>query len=301
MATNTGSLTALLDPGYRDVFFQWLREHPPEYPKLFNVLDSARAYEEDMVVAGLGSVPEKPEGTNVFYDDPIQGNAVRYTHITYALGFRVTREMYDDDLYRVVKGVVTALARSARHTLETIAWDVLNNHTTAAWQGQDGVCLVSTAHTMLDGSSQSNRSATDADLSVTGLQNAIDAFERQEDHRSLPVALFAKWLVVPPELKWKARELLGSEYRPDTGDNAINAIQGEDMQMAMSHYLDSTTAWWVMSDKGEHDLKVFIRNAVEFSSADDFDSGDMKSKVRFRASAGHTRWQGVWGSPGGGG
>lgn len=301
MATSTGSLSALLDPGYRKVFFQWLREHPTEYPECFNVLDSERAYEEDMLVAGLGAVPQKPEGTNVIYDDPIQGNALRFTHITYELGFRVTREMYDDDLYGVVNKVVTSLARSAKHTLETIAWDVLNLAFNAGRVGEDGLALCHTAHTMKSGGTEANRPSTDIDLSVTGLETALDNFERQNDHRGLPIAISARKVVIPPELKWKAREILNSALRSDTADNATNAFKEEDLTYSVSHYLTSSTAWFVTAAKDEHDLRFYRRDGVEFSSADDFDSGDMKSKVHFRCSAGHAVWQGVWGSPGGAG
>lgn len=301
MASSTGNLAALLDPGYRFVFYKFLAEHPKEYVSCFNVEDSSRAYEEDIIYAGLGPVPEKPEGTNIIYDDPIQGNTVRYTHITYGLGFRVTEEMYEDDLYGVVNRVVTALARSARHTQETIAWDTLNFAFDASRVGQDGVALCSTAHPMLGGGTQSNRPGTDIDLTVTGLQQAIDNFERQTDHRDLPIALRAAKVIIPPELKWKAREILHSAYRPDSADNAINALQGEYLDYAVSHFLTSTTGWFVTARQGEHDLRVYHRRAERMRSSDDFDSGDMKSKIDFRTSAGFTAWQGTWGSPGGAG
>jgi phage major head subunit gpT-like protein len=301
VASSTGSLSALLDPGYRMVFFQWIREHPWEYTEVFNVMDSERAYEEDIIFSGLGAVPEKAEGASVLYDDPIQGAAVRYTHRVYSLGFRVTREMYDDDLYGVVKKVVTALARSAKHTMETIAWDILNDAFSNTRVGEDGIELCSTAHTMLNGGTQSNRPSTDIDLSVTGLEQAIDNFERQTDHRGLPMAVTARWVVIPPERKWKAREILNSAQRSDTADNATNALKEEDLSYYVSHYLDSSTAWYVLSAKDEHDLKFYKRDGIEMASADDFDGDQMKSKVRFRCCAGHTVWQGVWGSPGGAG
>lgn len=299
MASSSGNLSPLLDPGYRMVFFNWLEEHAEQFSQVFNVLSSERAYEEDIVFAGLGPLQEKPEGANVLYDDPIQGAAVRYTHRVWALGFRVTREMYDDDLYGLVKRVVTALARSAHHTIETVAFDVLNNGFTTQLV-EDGLSLFHTAHTMKDGSTQSNRSATSADLTVDSLQQAIDSFERHEDHRSLPMALRARTLQIPPELKWKARELLNSTERPDTSDRAINALYEEGMTYKVSHYLDSTSNWFLLANQDEHDLKFYRRDGVEFSSTDDFDSGDMKSKARTRCSAGATVWQGTWGSLGGG-
>lgn len=301
MASSTGSLSALLDPGYRKVFFLFLREHPVEYEDVFNVLDSERRYEEDMLVAGTGAVPEKAEGTNVIYDDPIQGSTVRYTHVSYGLGFRVTREMYDDDLYGVVNKVVTSLARSAKHTLETVAWDVLNLAFSGTRVGEDGVSLCNTAHPMKSGGTEANRPTTDIDLTVTGLESALDNFGRQNDHRGLPIAINARKVIVPVELVWRAREILNSSLRSDTSDNATNAFKEEDLTHTVSHYLTSATAWFVAAEKDEHDLRMYHRTKVEMTSTDDFDSGDMKSKVFFRCSAGHTVWQGIWGSPGGAG
>ena len=301
MASSTGSLSAALDPGYRLVFFNWIAEHPWEYPAVFNVLQSERAYEEDILFSGLRAVPVKDQGAPVEEDDPIQGAAVRYTHLTRALKFRVTREMYDDDLYGIVRRVVTALARSAKHTIETIAWDVLNDAFSNTRVGEDGIELCSTSHTLLGGGTQSNRPETDIDLTHTGLEIAVDNFERQTDHRGLPMQVTARWVVVPPELKWRAIEILDSPNRSDTADNAVNAFRGEGLDWYMSHFLDAATAWFVTSAPDEHDMKFYERDGIEFTSADDFDTGDMMSKVRFRCSSGHTVWQGVWGSPGGAG
>jgi len=298
MASSTGSLARLLDPGFRFVFFKFLREHDMEYNACFHVLDSERAYEEDIVYAGLGAVPEKPEGTNVIYDDPIQGNTIRYTHLTYGLAFRVTEEMYEDDLYGVVNKVVQALARSARHTLETISWDTLNFAFDTSRVGQDGLPLCSTAHVSLGGGTESNRPATDGDLDVTNLQAAIDSFERTNDHRGLPVALVARKLVIPPELKWKARVLLESGGEPGTADNDMNALQEESLVYFVSHYLTSTSAWWLLAGEEDHDLRFYKRRGVRFRSADDFDSGDSKHKVDFRCSAGFTNWYGTFGTSG---
>jgi len=295
---STGSLARLLDPGFRHVFYDYLEKHPMEYSRIFNVETSERAYEEDIVYAGLGPVPEKPEGTNVLYDDIIQGNIVRFTHITYASGWRVTEEMADDDLYGVTRRVVLALARSAKHTIETIAWDTINLAFDATRVGQDNMPLCSTAHPLLGGGTASNMPATPLDLTAANLQSALDNFERQKDHRQLPVAISARHLLVPPELKWKARELLQSTKKPETAQNDPNALLEEDLSYFTSHYLTSTSAWFVHANKDEHDLRIYIRRPIRMRSSDDFDSGDMKSKVDFRCSAGFMNFWGFWGSQG---
>lgn len=294
--TSTGSAARLLDPGFRFVFFKFLAEHDMEYISDFNVMSSERAYEEDIVFAGLAAVPEKSEGSDVFFDDPIQGNVVRYTHIEYGLGFRVTEIMLEDDLYGVMKRVVTMLARSARHTIETIAWDVFNLAFDNSRPGQDGVSLCHTAHPLIGGGTQANRPSVDGDLNATNLQAAIDMFERMVDHRGLPVSQIAGRLIIPPELKWKARVTIDSPNAPGSMNNDINALKNEDLTFKVSHFLVSTSAWFMSS--AEHDRRFYKRRGVRFRSADDFNSGDSKHKVDMRCCAGFTSFYGTWGTSG---
>lgn len=296
--TSTGSAARLLDPGFRFIFFRFLAEHDMEYSSVFNIMSSERAYEEDIVYAGLGAVPEKSEGSNVLYDDPIQGNVVRYTHIEYGLGFRVTEIMLEDDLYGVMNKVVQCLARSARHTIETIAWDVVNLAFDNTRPGQDGVSLCHTAHPLIGGGTQANRPTVDGDLNGSNVQLAMDQFERMVDHRGLPIALMAKRILIPPELKWKARVTLNSAWVPGSTNNDVNALQDEGLTYDVSHFLVSTSAWFILASQGEHDLRFYKRRGVRFRSADDFDSGDSKHKVDFRCCAGFTSFYGTWGTSG---
>jgi hypothetical protein len=296
--TSTGSAARLLDPGYRFIFFKFLEEHGMEYMSVFNTMDTERAYEEDIVFAGLGAVPEKSEGSNVFFDDPIQGNVVRYTPIEFGLGFRVTEIMLEDDLYGIMNKVVQCLARSARHTIETIAWDVLNFAFDATRPGQDNVALCHTAHPLLGGGTQANRPTVDGDFNATTMQAAIDTFERMVDHRGLPIAMSAQRIIIPPELKWKVRVALNSAMVPGSTNNDINALKEEGLNYFIGHFLLSPTAWFVDAGQGTHDLRFYNRRGVRFRSADDFDSGDSKHKVDFRCVAGFTSFYGFYGNAG---
>src|SRR3990167_3624630 len=146
MATIRANFGDLLKPGFRDIFFQRYKKYPPEFPKIVNELSSSRQYEEDSYVAGFGSVPEKVESVSVTFDDPYQGYDKRYTHTTYGMGFRVSREMYDDDLYGKMKKMPSALARSMAITAEQDAANIYNRAFDSAYTGPDGLELCSTAH-----------------------------------------------------------------------------------------------------------------------------------------------------------
>jgi hypothetical protein len=264
-------------------------------------MNSTRAYEEDAEVAGLGKLVSKGEGVSVTYDDPMQStNKQRYTHSAFGLGFRVTEELYADDLYGIIKKMPSSLARSAKQTTEVEAWGVLNNAFNAAKTGLDGVALCSTAHPniKLVGGPYSNRLATDADLSVTSLQAAIEQMEGTTDDRDMNIMLKPKLLVVTPSNKWMARELLNSERKPHTADNEINALMDEELKYFVGHYLTDSDAWFLVTDKADHHLNFFWRKKVAFDNSDDFDSGDAKFKATMRFSTGFSGWRGIIGTPG---
>src|SRR5215203_3722641 len=171
-----GAFSNLIAPGYRKVIFDTYRERPVEGNKLVNMGRANRAYIEDVNMAGFGTLLEKPEGGRVIYQDPLQGNPKRYTFSTYGLGFRITQEMMEDDLYGIVGNKFSrALGRSVRHNFEVVAHSILNNAFNPLFYGfEAGIPLVSTLHGNLRGGTQSNRPAVDADLSLTTLQAAVE-------------------------------------------------------------------------------------------------------------------------------
>lgn len=218
----------LLAEGLRTVLFEKFDSYPEEYKQIFNVQESKKSEEKDSAISGFGAMHIKEEGDPVFFDDPVQGYDVTYTHVTYALGFRVTREMWEDDLYGKIKKMPRALAKSARHTIEQTAANIFNNGFTSG-VGGDGKYLFATDHPLVGGGTYANRPAIAADLTVSSLQAAIQNMEETVDDRGLILAIKPKLLVVPPALKWTARELLDSALKPYTADNEKNAFLDEDL------------------------------------------------------------------------
>lgn len=301
MSSRTNGFSNLLAPGLHDIFFNRYNQWPDEYSQVFNVLTSTRSYEEDAEVAGLGKLVSKAEGASITYDDPFQStNKKRYTHSAFGLGFRVTEELYADDMYGIIKKMPAALARSAKQTTEVESWNIFNNAFTTTNTGLDGLALCSTAHTniRLNGGPYSNRLATDSDLSVTSLQAAIELMEGTTDDRDMNIMLKPKMLIVTPSNKWMARELLNSEKKPHTGDNEINALMDEELKYFVGHYLTDSDAWFLVTDKSDHSLNFFWRKKAAFDNSDDFDSGDAKFKATMRFSVGFSGWRGVIGTPG---
>jgi hypothetical protein len=240
MASRTSAFSHLIAPNLNEIFFNRYNTFPKEYPQVFNIESSVRNYEEDAEVAGLGKFVSKTEGQPITYDEPFQSaDKKRYTHTSYALGFRVTHEMYQDDLYGIMKKMPAALAKSANQTEEAEAWSVFNNAFNAAYTGIDRVALCSTAHPAVNivGGPYSNRLATDSDLSQTALQSAIELMEGATDDRDLNIMLKPRTLVIPYQLKWAAREILNSEKKPYTSDNEINALSDEELKYMVSHFL----------------------------------------------------------------
>jgi len=305
MATTTGGFASLLAPGLFDVLFNEIDHQPNQWVPVFNIYDSVRQYEEELKVAGLGAMVAKPEGTNVTFDDPLISGKVRYTHSSYGLGFRVTREMYDDDLYDVMNEMSAELGRAAAYKVEIDAWSVLNNAFSSSFTGIDGLALCHTAHTRLDGGTTiGNRPSTDADFSFTSYQAALDAFNTMVDDRGRPLVLMPSLLICDPTFMWAAKEVLGSEYKPYTANNEINPLNMEGVDWLACRYLTNTRSWFLVCPpkqqrKGGHDMKFFWRTRPETSDADEFQSGDAMFKIFARYSKGFSEFRGVYGSSGG--
>lgn len=302
MPTNTGQNSQLLAPGLRKVFFQHLKEREPQYSRIFNMRTSARAYEEDLEYVGLGSMPIKDEGDATQYTDPIQGGKKRYTHISYGLGFRVTVEMWEDDLYGVMTRMTKELAKAGRNVREVVSFNVFNNGFDATKEFGfaklgSNEALFSTAHTLIGGGTLANRSATDADLGIASLEAAILLFDNLVDEVGMPIVMKPKKIIVGPLLKQIGVELLGSDFKPYTAGNEVNAIiKNDSLSLEVVNYLTDSDSWFMTSD--EHDLNFFERDAMRFQNGDDFDTGDAKFKAFQRFSVGHGEWRGTFGSQG---
>lgn len=300
MTAVSGAFAALLAPGLKKVFFETYAMWPEEYTKINNVDTSERAFEQDTAVAGLGQVPQKNENDPIVYDDPIQGAIVTYTHVIFGLGFRVTKKMVQDDLYNVMNRMSRALSRGSRQTIELQGVSVYNDSilATPLILGQDGLGLIHTAHVLIGGGTYANRPAVDAQLSLTSIQAAILSFEKLVDERGLNIMKRPTTLLIPSDLKFRARELLKTEKKPDTTDNNVSPIADDGLGFMVNHFLSSASAWWMVSSPEEMDVKFYWRQKPNFEDSDDFDTKAAKFSVDFRLSTGFTDWRGVYGTSG---
>jgi hypothetical protein len=318
MATQVrGAFPKLLAPGLNHIYLDAVEteQRDIEYTHIFNEEKTDRAYEQDAKFSAFGPLQEKPENTPVAYANMEQLGDKRYIPLTYALGVRTSKELYDDDKYGIIKKAPIALARSERYTKEMVAMNILNQGFSPNVVTVDGVSLFNSQHPLAAGSAATNvgpglanviyavgtypnRPSTDIDLSITALQLATNQFERLVDGQGLPITIRPKLLVIPPELKFIAREILGSPGKPGTGDNDINSIIGEDLSFMVSHYTTSQGAWFLLSEKQHHYLKFIMRQAPKMTYDDDFDTDAIKQKTTMRIAAGATDWLGTWGSNG---
>lgn len=297
MAAFRGKFSPLLAPGLASIFFRSLKDRPAEYTSLIQVKKSRRAYEEEYKLTGLGEMVRKAEGAVYTYDEPLSGDTIKYTHLTYGLGFRVTEEMLEDDLYGVMRKMSSELARSAHLNKETQGHAPYNNAFSSSYTGFDGAALCSDSHTLLGGGTGDN--LVTGDFSLTALQTAIELFENMTDDRGFKVMKKPKHLVHNPGDIWEVNKVLGSEFQPNTADNNINVVKTKyGIQPLLSHYLTDTDSWFLIADKSELDIKMWMRVDDQFRNADDPETGDAIFTVRHRLSTGFGDWRGIVGSQG---
>lgn len=287
----------LLAPGLASIFYRNLRDRSSEHEAFITVKKSRRAYEEEYKLAGLGRMFLKPEGTAYRFDEPLPGDTIRYTHLTYGLGFRITQEMLEDDLYGVMNRMSAELARSARINREVQGFAPLNNAFNSSFTGFDGVELCSNSHPLLGGGTGDNLVTGDFDLPA--LQAAIELFEGWTDDRDVPIEMMPKMLIHNTQDIWIVGETLESEYRPTDADNAINVVRSKyGITPKCVHWLTDTDSWFLLAAKGMHDMKMWLRVSDEFRNSDDPITGDAIFTARHRLSTGFGDWRGVVGSAG---
>lgn len=311
-----GQYAQLMAPGARKVFTQWMDtlQRELEYPAVFHVETSTKAYEDELEFAGTPAAPEKPENAPVAYTQIRQGGTFRFIHLTYALAARVSYELYDDDQYGLIKQIPRALARSMRFTEEMVAWNVFNQGFSTV-KSIDGVSLFNNQHPLLGGPAATNlapglsaiisaagtypnRPAVDLDLSFAAIQLMTNQFERSVDGMGMPIVLKPESILIAPANRFLARELLGSPGKPGTATNEINSLLGEDLGYSVCHYLTSDTAWFALGKKADHKLKFYRREGISTDMDDDFDTDALKQKTRTRFSVGPANWINTWGSNG---
>ena len=283
--------------GLNAYFGSMYNQHPQEWKDLFETYGSKKAREEDTELPGFGLASVKAEGTGVSYDTHAEGWTKTYMHVVYALGFIVTREEMDDNLYNQVgSSRAQSLARSMAITKNIIAANVFNNGFNSSYTGGDSKELFATDHPTLDGT-QSNELTTAADFSQSALEDLLIQISKATDTRGLKMALQAKKLWYPVDLQFQVDRVLGSSQEPDSANNAINPMARQGLKRCMNHFLTDTDAWGVITDC-PHGLKHFERRAIEFTRDNDHDTENKKFKSTERYDFSWTDWRSTYGTPG---
>ena len=304
MAINRASIAKQLLPGLNAVFGIEYGEVADEYSVLFEVENSDRAFEEEVLFTGFGSAPVKGEGAAVQYDNAQESYTSRYTAETIALAFSVTEEAMEDNLYDTfAKLRARGLARSMANTKQTKAADVFNNSFSATYTGGDGQPLFSASHPVVgSGGAQSNLIGTagTVDLSEAALETALVSIQTIKDDRNILVGANAVSLHVAPSNQFTADRVLNSPYQPNTADNNINSINHQGMipsgYMVNKRFQDPD-AFFIKADV-PNGTKMFVRAPLATKMEPDFDTGNLRFKARERYSFGWSDWRGYFGSQG---
>jgi hypothetical protein len=293
----TGNHPKALWPGMHAFFGATYGEHPEEYREIFSIEKSSKNYEEDTKLTGFGMAPVKGEGQAVSYDSESQGFTKRYNHVVYGLGYVVTEEEQEDNLYEIVsKRRIKRLAMSMRQTKETVSANVLNRAFSNSYLGGDGLEMISTAHVSLGGT-YSNELTTAADFSESSLEDLLIQMANAVNERGHKIRLMPKKLIHPTAIQFDVSRVLKSEFTPDTANNAINAVKLVGLKPVMNHFLTDTDAWFVTTD-APNGLQMFERRALKFEQDNDHDTGNAKAKATMRFSVGWTDPLGIFGSEG---
>jgi hypothetical protein len=301
MAISRAQLLKELLPGLNALFGLEYSRYGEEHKEIYETETSERSFEEETKLSGFSAAPVKNEGSAIAYDNAQEAWTARYNHETIALGFSLTEEAIEDNLYDSLSARYTkALARAMAYTKQVKAASVLNNGFSAVVPGGDGVALFSTAHPLVNGDVNSNRPATAADLNETSLEAAVIQIAAWTDERGLLIAAKPKKLIVPPALQFVATRLLETELRVGTTDNDINALKNNGSipgGYTVNHFLTDNNAWFLTTDV-PNGLKHFVRTPMSTGMDGDFDTGNVRYKARERYSFGWSDPLGMFASPG---
>ena len=296
----TSSHPKALWPGIKAWWGQMYDEHPEEFCDIFDKDTSTQNYEEDVQLKGFGLVPIKTEGSGVQYDSEVQGFTTRYTHVAYAMGYIVTKEEMDDNLYEVVsKKRAAALAMSFRQTKENIAANVYNRAFNATYLGGDGKALCATDHPNSTVGTWANKPTSDADLSEASLEDAVIAVMGTTNDRGLLVSIQPNSLHIARQEVFNAQRILNSSYQVGNSNNDINVIKSGNYipgGFKVNHYFSSAHAWFLRNTiPGGTGMKYYERHAIAFDQDNDFDTMNAKAKGYERYSFGWSDPRAVFG------
>ena len=300
MAISRAQLLKELLPGLNALFGMEYARYDDEHAALYETESSDRSFEEEVKLSGFDAAPVKDEGSAISYDAAQESFTARYNHETIAMGFAITEEAMEDNLYDSLSARYTkALARAMAHTKQVKAVVPLNTGFDS-YQSGDGVYLFSASHPLVSGGTNANMPSTHADLNETSLEAAVIQIGKWTDERGLMIAARPQTLVIPPDLQFVAARVMQSDLRPGTADNDINAVRSMGVVpggTVVNHYLTDTDAWFLLTDV-PNGMKHFNRVALETSMDVDFDTGNVRYKALERYSFGVSDPLGIWGTTG---
>jgi len=301
MAISRSQMVKELLPGLNALFGMEYSRYGEEHKEIFETESSDRSFEEEVKLSGFSAAPVKSEGSSIQYDSAQEAFTARYNHETIALGFSITEEAMEDNLYDSLSSRYTkALARAMAYTKQVKAASVLNNAFNSSYKGGDGVELCSTLHPLVSGGVNSNELAVGADLNETSLEAAVIQIGGWTDERGLLIAAKPKKLIIPRDLMFVATRLLETEGRVATADNDINALKTNGAipgGYAVNNFLTDSDAWFLTTDI-PNGMKHFVRTPMTTKMEGDFDSGNVRYKARERYSFGFSDPLGIFGSTG---
>lgn len=296
----TGGFSQLISRDFAKVLFDEYMRTGEEYKSIANIGTMDGAYTREGQMTGFGAMHQIGEGQPVPYENWTQGNEKTIYPSDFALAFAVTANLWDDDRKGHIKKAFAELGKAAAYTRDLLFWDLLNSgFVTTKRTGIDGAALFA-SHTLFGpyGTTYSNVAAVPGGLNVTSLQTALNAFENNVNENGIPAPIKARHVIVPYQLRFEAETLLKSEFNPENANQQVNTVANKGLDFMVGHYLSSSTAWFVVGDKRDHDLRFLIRKPLQLASTDDFDSRSAKFRAVMRVQPTFVNYRGVWGNAG---
>ena len=282
-----------------DVLFEEMPIEGGVFQRILKVRDMGnKPMIRTTTVGSFGQVPQKAEGAPVTYEDLAGGFDTTYQADTYELGFRASKEALDDEQEEVVSDAARALGSSMNYTYDVDHANIFNNGFSSTTGSPDGVVLFSTAHPLIGGGTNQNTPTTQGDLSVAQLRVALNDIAHTRDDASKLIHWEPRWLLIPTEQRWLATELLRSDLRADTADNATNAFKSEGITIVSTPFLTDTNAFFLLSEPSKHNVRTYWREKPNVLHDWDFETSSMKVKIRARWKRGWSDYRGVYGTSG---
>jgi phage major head subunit gpT-like protein len=295
---NTGAFSQLISRDFKKVFFDEFAKQPEEYRSVAKVESMDGAYQREGQIIGFGAMQQIGEGQPIPYENFIQGNEKFIYPDEFGLAFAVTETMWDDDQTGHIKKAFAELGKAAALTREIKFWDLLNSgFVTTKRTGIDGAALFA-SHTLVGGGTYANYASSASALNYTSLQAAMNVFEKMKNERGNPHPATPKLLIVGPDLRFDAENILKSEYNPDNANSQVNTVGNKGLQFMVCHYLSSTTAWFLVGDKSEHDLRFINRKQLALKQWDEPSKRIAVFQGAMRFQTHFTNWYGTYGNAG---